>query len=141
LLRSSRRERLRSSGALARDPDDIRGLCWQARPYCFLGAAALSGISVTSPLSASPAPAAANGASRTGLQAQVARYEKERSACVNCASADTLQGKENIQRIEGAISTLRARLTAVPAADATQATDETRSSTAPTRPGGIDVYA
>ena len=90
----------------------------------------------SSPLSASP-----GGASNTGLRAQLSRYEKERSACVNCASADTIEGKRNIQNIDSEINSLKARLTAVPRADATVSSVEARTATAPAAAGRIDVYA
>ena len=46
----------------------------------------------------------------TGLQAQVARYKKELSDCVNCASAKTPQGKANIEAILNKISVIQERI-------------------------------
>jgi len=68
------------------------------------------------------------GSGNTSLRAQIARVEKERSECVNCASAKTLQGKQNIQSLDSEIKTLKAQLT-------------TTQPTASTVGGRIDVYA
>jgi hypothetical protein len=45
-----------------------------------------------------------------GLEAQIARYQKQLSDCVNCDSANTLQGKENIQQLSNKISAAKARI-------------------------------
>ena len=45
-----------------------------------------------------------------GLEAQLQRYQKELSDCVNCDSANTAAGKETIQAISAKISGVRARL-------------------------------
>ncbi len=45
-----------------------------------------------------------------GLEAQLARYQKELSDCVNCDSAKTPEGKEQIQTISNKISAVRARI-------------------------------
>ena len=42
----------------------------------------------------------------TGLEAQIARYKKELSGCVNCESAKTAEGKANIQALSDKISAL-----------------------------------
>jgi hypothetical protein len=45
-----------------------------------------------------------------GLEAQIAQYQRQLSDCVNCDSANTLQGKETIQAISSKISTAKARV-------------------------------
>lgn len=45
-----------------------------------------------------------------GLEAQLERYRKELSNCVNCSSSKTPEGKEKIQSISGKISTLQSRI-------------------------------
>jgi hypothetical protein len=45
-----------------------------------------------------------------GLEAQIARYEKQLSDCVNCASAKTPEGKKAIAEISNKISATRARV-------------------------------
>lgn len=79
------------------------------------------------------------GTSRTGLEGQLAKYEKERSACVNCASASTLQGKQKIQELDSTIRTLQSQLQAVSAAGSSDSPNETRSSTS-AQLSSIDVY-
>lgn len=45
-----------------------------------------------------------------GLEAQIARYEKQLSDCVNCASAKTPEGKKAIAEISNKINAARARI-------------------------------
>ncbi|MGZ3236823.1 MAG: hypothetical protein ACXU8A_05540 [Burkholderiaceae bacterium] len=45
-----------------------------------------------------------------GLEAQIVRYQKQLSDCVNCDSANTAQGKENIQEISNKISAAKAKI-------------------------------
>lgn len=52
----------------------------------------------------------ANGGSMAGLGAQLARYQRELSNCVNCDSANTIEGKESIQAISSKISSVKARI-------------------------------
>lgn len=52
------------------------------------------------------------GKSIAGLQAQLDRYQKELSDCVNCDSAKTREGKENIQDVSGKIGEIKARIEA-----------------------------
>lgn len=54
-----------------------------------------------------------SGASLVGLEAQVARYEKELSNCVNCASSKTSEGKAEIAAISAKIQTLKSRMAEV----------------------------
>jgi hypothetical protein len=76
------------------------------------------------------------------LRADLSRYEHQLSDCVNCASASTPEGKQNIQDLSGQISTLKAKLNVVPPPDVTASPSESRSATASSAVGGrIDVYA
>jgi len=45
-----------------------------------------------------------------GLDAQITRYKKELSDCVNCDSAKTAKGKAKIQAISDKIATLTAQV-------------------------------
>jgi len=45
-----------------------------------------------------------------GLEAQIARYKKELSNCVNCDSAKTSEGKANIQALSNKISKLTSQV-------------------------------
>ena len=45
----------------------------------------------------------------TGLDAQIARYKKELSDCVNCESAKTAKGKAKIQAISDKLTALTAQ--------------------------------
>jgi hypothetical protein len=45
-----------------------------------------------------------------GLEAQITRYQKQLADCVNCDSANTAQGKENIQEISNKISAAKAKI-------------------------------
>jgi hypothetical protein len=45
-----------------------------------------------------------------GLEAQIIRYQKQLSDCVNCDSANTAQGKETIQEISNKISAAKAKI-------------------------------
>jgi len=53
-----------------------------------------------------------------GLDAQLARYSKELSECVNCESAKTPEGKQAIEEVSNKISTVKARLEEIAAAKA-----------------------
>ena len=59
---------------------------------------------------ATGATPAGNPSSVAALQAQLDRYQKELSDCVNCSSAKTEAGKQNIQDISGKISDLKAKI-------------------------------
>ncbi|MBI3903130.1 MAG: hypothetical protein HY306_09375 [Nitrosomonadales bacterium] len=50
------------------------------------------------------------GSGTVGLEAQLARYQKQLSDCVNCDSARTLEGKTRIEAISSKISELKARI-------------------------------
>jgi len=110
-------------------------------------------------------------ATAAGIEAQIARYKKELSDCVNCESAKTTGGKAEIAAIASKISTAEARIEKIntdkqssePAASATTTDlttranvgagalnpDNTQASSQPaplksfdlTRGGRIDLYA
>lgn len=50
------------------------------------------------------------GSPIAGLEAQIQRYQKQLSDCVNCDSAKTIEGKQNIQQISDKISTVKAKI-------------------------------
>jgi hypothetical protein len=78
--------------------------------------------------------------SSVSLRADLARYEKQLSDCVNCASASTPEGKRNIQNLGAQISTLKAKLNTTPQADVTAR--ESKSTGVLSAVGGrIDTYA
>ena len=80
--------------------------------------------------------------SRVALRADLARYEKQLSDCVNCSSARTPEGKRNIQDLNARIGDLKARLNGV--TEATPAAPSGGSSSATASPflrSRIDVYA
>jgi hypothetical protein len=54
------------------------------------------------------------------LQAELDKYEKQLSDCVNCASAKTEAGKQNIQEISQKIGDLKTQLKQLPTTDAPQ---------------------
>ena len=56
------------------------------------------------------ASATSGGFGTAGLEAQIVRYEKQLSDCVNCASAKTPEGKKAIAEISNKISATRARI-------------------------------
>ncbi|HTD06393.1 FlxA-like family protein [Undibacterium sp.] len=53
---------------------------------------------------------AGNSAASATLQAQLERYQRELSDCVNCSSAKTSEGKAQIDEISGKISSLKSRM-------------------------------
>jgi len=63
-------------------------------------------------IGSSPATSAAAqvGATSGGVEAQIARYKKELSDCVNCASAKTPQGQAAIQAASAKVSIAEASL-------------------------------
>jgi hypothetical protein len=46
----------------------------------------------------------------TGLEFELAKYQKELSDCVNCDSANTAEGRSKIQEIHTKISAVQARI-------------------------------
>jgi hypothetical protein len=85
-------------------------------------------------------PSSPSASSSVSLRADLARYEKQLSDCVNCASASTPEGKRNIQDLGAQISTLKAKLNTTPQTDVTAR--ESKSSGLLSAIGGrIDTYA
>ena len=58
----------------------------------------------------SPATTPSFSTGGVALQGQLARYEKELSACVNCATAETTEGKQKIQEVSSQIEQIKARI-------------------------------
>jgi hypothetical protein len=81
--------------------------------------------------SASPGPASA-GLSVAGLQAQLDRYQKQLSDCVNCDSANTREGRETIQALSNKISQVKSRIEEISA---------TKSNTPPAAPNPAGATA
>ncbi|GGC60326.1 hypothetical protein [Undibacterium terreum] len=75
------------------------------------------------------AAAASSGAASAALEAQLERYQKELSDCVNCASAKTPEGKAQIDDISSKISSLKTRIEKVGDARPGESTDGSASST------------
>ena len=67
-----------------------------------------------------------SGASSVGLQGQLAKYEKELAACVNCASVNTPEGKAKITEVTNRISQIKERI-----AQASEATPQSPPSSEP----------
>ncbi len=68
-----------------------------------------------------------------GIQAQIAIYQRQLSDCVNCSSADTIEGKNQIQEISSKISTAKAQIQQIsdqapPKTSATSATTNANAS-------------
>jgi outer membrane murein-binding lipoprotein Lpp len=71
------------------------------------------------------------------LQGQLARYERELSACVNCSTAKTTEGKQKIQEVSSQIEQIKAR---IEQATQTRATRQAENST-PYASSGLDSVA
>jgi uncharacterized protein HemX len=97
---------------------------------------------VGAPLSAAYSSTAGGTA---GLQGQLSRYEKELSACVNCDSALTLEGKQKIQEVSDRIAQIKARIEQLEVAKASRAEHTavggSESGAATGRGGAIDEWA
>lgn len=113
----------------------------EVRMSLAIGSSSLSGVSVGQP-------------SRAALAAEVARYQKQLSDCVNCPSSKTLEGKAHIQELSTQISVDQQRIkqieangTAANDADASTHTDTYTSAgasaTSPTQAQGslVNVFA
>jgi hypothetical protein len=72
----------------------------------FDGGCMVSAIGSSTTSSAAPT----TGTSTAGIEAQIVRYKKELSDCVNCASSKTPEGKAAIEAISTKISTAQARI-------------------------------
>lgn len=53
------------------------------------------------------------GSLTAGLEAQLARYQRELSNCVNCDTANTREGRETIQALSNKINALKSRIEAI----------------------------
>ncbi len=53
----------------------------------------------------------------TGLEFELAKYQKELSDCVNCDSANTAERRSNIQELHNKISAVQARIERLAVAD------------------------
>jgi hypothetical protein len=65
-----------------------------------------------------------------GLRAELARYEKALSECVNCATAQTTEGQQEIQRLSSEIARLKARIEAAGRSISSQTRDGAGDSSA-----------
>ncbi|MET3107648.1 hypothetical protein AAKU67_001908 [Oxalobacteraceae bacterium GrIS 2.11] len=54
--------------------------------------------------------ASSSGSALPGLEAQLKKYQKQLSECVNCDSSKTTEGKAQIQSISSSISDVKARI-------------------------------
>jgi hypothetical protein len=85
-----------------------------------------------------PGIAAMPGSSTAGIEAQLARYRNELSNCVNCTSANTLEGQAAIAEAASKVSVAEARIESIaassqssaPAASQGSSTGASTSSTA-----------
>ncbi|MES2102968.1 MAG: FlxA-like family protein [Pseudomonadota bacterium] len=91
-------------------------------------------------------PGAANtagsaGSANAALQAQLERYQKELSDCVNCASAKTPEGKTQIDDISSKISELKSRIEKVGDARPSDTLDQSASASARLKDGSVNSAA
>jgi len=87
---------------------------------------------------ATGSPYLAAGGSDAGLRGQLARYEKELSACVNCDTANTLAGQQKIQELSNRIAQIKTRIEDAGAAEQIRRTASTPAAVrAPGEAGGV----
>lgn len=79
--------------------------------------------------------------SAAGLQAQLQRYQKQLSDCVNCASAKTPEGKANIQALSARISQIEQRIVQKDNARSNPVDEIRPASAAPAIGSLINVFA
>ena len=80
--------------------------------------------------------------SAASLQAQLQRYEKQLAECVACASADTPQGKSDIQALSARIVRIEQRIAQIDqAGNHTRTASPTAVQPSPAPGGAIDVFA
>jgi hypothetical protein len=96
---------------------------------------------IGSPSSVTPAATTSSGGS--GLKAELARVQKEYSACVNCASANTDAGRRNIQQLDIKIQQIQSRIEAATPVAKTASVDTAVSAAAAPAASAtrIDTYA
>ena len=76
------------------------------------------------------------------LQGQLQRYQQQLSDCVNCASADTPQGKADIESISARIVQVKGRMAQADGTQQLAPADQARPTPVTSRLGGrIDVFA
>ena len=78
--------------------------------------------------------ATTTGSSTAGLEAQLVRDKRELSACVNCATANTPEGKAAIAVVSAKIGAVEARIEAVKSASQPSAANAATDSTAANAP-------
>lgn len=84
------------------------------------------------------------GAATARLEAQLARYQKQLSDCVNCDSSKTAEGKAQIEAISAKISALKERIDKVGEANTDNRSSELATSTSEgtdvtrANPGSVD---
>lgn len=67
-------------------------------------------VAATGGLGAAASPAVQGTSRGGGLDAQLARYEKQLAECINCASAKTPEGRQAIDDLYGKIHDLKAKI-------------------------------
>ena len=67
-------------------------------------------VTATGALASAATPAVQGSAGAGGLNAQLARYEKQLAECINCASASTPEGKQAIEDLYGKIHDTKAKI-------------------------------
>lgn len=72
--------------------------------------------------------------STAGLEAQVIRYKKELSDCVNCGSANTTEGKAAIAAAANKVSAAEARIKNITTTNQSSQADAAKSATTTTTP-------
>src|SRR5689334_11506847 len=98
-------------------------------------------MSALTAIGSAPLSGSQSAAARPALRAQLSRYEKERSECINCPSAKTLEGKQNIQKLDAAIDSLKGQLDGVRQASSAGTQAGAQEVTASQGSGRIDMYA
>ena len=97
---------------------------------------------ITFGTSAATSTAYSGGApSAASLQAQLQRYQKQLSDCVNCASAKTPQGKADIEAISARISQVQQRIAQAENSCGNSPNASQPTAAPPASAGLIDVYA
>lgn len=93
--------------------------------------------------SAASAAYGGGGPSAASLQAQLQRYQQQLSDCVNCASAKTPKGKQDIQAISARIGQIEQRIAQADGSGARAAPDAPQAASTPAPASGnlIDVFA
>ena len=80
-----------------------------------------------------PTPSINPAAQLAGLEAQIVQYQKLLADCVNCGSANTLEGQSAIEELSSRIALTRERLEAISAAKSSDAPDKPVESAAPVK--------